>query len=177
MKETGIVRKIDELGRIVIPIEIRRNMKIKNGDEMEMFISPEGDIIIKKHSKVQNLAEVFAEYISSLSKFDIQEAFITNLGSVVCYSGDGSKETIKGAFLSKVMERKIAERKTLTLVGDECIRVTVNDETPYKSQIICSIILAGDVYGGLVFGSTTRMFSKSELMLAEYLTDTFSQKL
>ena len=68
MKATGIVRRIDDLGRVVIPKEIRRTLRIKEGDPLEIFTDREGEVILKKYSQVGELGKFAAEFAESLAQ-------------------------------------------------------------------------------------------------------------
>lgn len=84
MKATGVIRKIDELGRLVIPKEIRTTMKIREGDPMEIFIDRDGVIILKKYSTVGEMASVAANYAESLSKVSGYAVIITDKYDIHC---------------------------------------------------------------------------------------------
>lgn len=66
MKATGIVRRIDDLGRVVVPKEIRRTLRIREGDPLEIFVAREGEVILKKYSPINELSEFADEYVQSL---------------------------------------------------------------------------------------------------------------
>ena len=77
MKATGIVRRIDDLGRIVIPKEIRRTMRIREGEPMEIFTGREGEIVLKKYSPIEELESISREYVQALAQ---------TLGCLACVS-------------------------------------------------------------------------------------------
>ena len=83
MKATGVVRRIDDLGRIVIPKEIRRTLRIKEGDPLEIFTDKEGEIILKKYSPIGELSEFATGYAETLSKTTGHIACITDKDSVI----------------------------------------------------------------------------------------------
>ena len=99
MKATGIVRRIDDLGRVVIPKEIRRTMRIREGDPLEIFTSNEGDVIFKKYSPIGELANFAAQYAEVLVKG-------TNLPVIVC-DRDGCVAA-SGISKREVLERRIS---------------------------------------------------------------------
>ena len=76
MKATGIVRRIDDLGRIVIPKEIRRTLRIKEGDPLEIYTDREGEVIFKKYSPIGELQQFAAEYAETLQKTSSKPIFI-----------------------------------------------------------------------------------------------------
>ncbi len=77
MKATGIVRRIDELGRVVIPKEIRRTQRIRRGDPLEIFTTGDGEVIFKKYSPMGELSGVTAQYVDVLSKCFALTAFVS----------------------------------------------------------------------------------------------------
>lgn len=83
MKTTGITRRIDELGRIVIPKEIRYNMHIKSGELLEIFLSDENTISLKKHNILNNNSNILSEYIDFLAKKMNSNVFLTDLDKVI----------------------------------------------------------------------------------------------
>ena len=92
MKATGIVRRIDDLGRVVIPKEIRRTLRIKEGTPMEIFTDREGEIILKKYSPIGELSIFAKEYVEALAQTTGMVACITDHDQVVAASGHGSRE-------------------------------------------------------------------------------------
>ena len=92
MKATGIVRRIDDLGRIVVPKEIRRTLRIREGDPLEIFTDREGEIILKKYSPIGELSQFAGEYAESLAQTTGHLVLITDCDHVVTASGNGKKE-------------------------------------------------------------------------------------
>ena len=80
MKATGIVRRIDDLGRVVIPKEIRRTMRIREGDPLEIFVSNEGEVIFKKYSPISELGSIAAQYCEVLFRTAGYPVLITDTG-------------------------------------------------------------------------------------------------
>ena len=110
MKATGIVRRIDDLGRIVVPKEIRRTLRIREGDPLEIFTDREGEIILKKYSPIGELSQFAGEYAESLAQTTGHLVLITDCDHVVTASGNGKKE-YEGKPISKQLEDAISERK------------------------------------------------------------------
>ena len=110
MKATGIVRRIDDLGRIVVPKEIRRTLRIREGDPLEIFTDREGEIILKKYSPIGELSQFAGEYAESLAQTTGHLVLITDCDHVVTASGAGKKE-YEGKPISKQLEDAISERK------------------------------------------------------------------
>ena len=111
MKATGIVRRIDDLGRVVIPKEIRRTLRIKEGTPLEIFTDREGQIILKKYSPIGELNTFAAEYAEALVQTTGLTACITDRDQVVAACGSGSRE-LEGKEISSELDAIIAGRQT-----------------------------------------------------------------
>ena len=92
MKATGIVRRIDDLGRIVIPKEIRRAFRIKEGDPLEMYTSTTGEIILKKYSPISDMSQFAGEYAETVSKILGGTIIVSDTDQIIAASGSGKKE-------------------------------------------------------------------------------------
>ena len=95
MKATGIVRRIDDLGRVVIPKEIRRTMRIREGDPLEIFTEKDGEVIFKKYSPIGELGDFAENYVETLAKTSGHAACITDRDNVIAVSGVPKKELIE----------------------------------------------------------------------------------
>ena len=107
---TGIVRRIDELGRIVIPKEIRKNLRIKNGDNLEIVVDGE-NITLKKYSQIENamdMAQVYAESFYQVLKYNV---IVTDTDKIVAIAGNLKKKYINMG-ISESIERMIERRDT-----------------------------------------------------------------
>ena len=110
MKATGIVRRIDDLGRVVIPKEIRRTMRIREGDPLEIYTEKDGEVIFKKYSPIGELGDFAADYVETLAKASGHGACITDRDSIIAVSGVPKKDLIEKKIspdLDKVMNEKI----------------------------------------------------------------------
>lgn len=150
MKATGIVRRIDDLGRVVIPKEIRRTLRIREGDPLEIFTDREGEIILKKYSPIGELGTLARIYAESLSQTLGCTVCITDTDQVVAASGSGKKE-LQDQFLGREMERVLKDR-TQVLAGceDSSYIKIVSDMREFSDEAICPIISEGDVIGAVV---------------------------
>ncbi len=155
MKATGIVRRIDDLGRVVIPKEIRRTMRIREGDPLEIYTDREGGVILKKYSPIGELNQFAGEYIDSAYTVLGDSVVVTDTDQVVAVSG-GSKRDYLEKRISPEIE-KIIQSKTFRLVNDrEAVSPITGEEgenLDYKSQIIVPIISQGDPIGSVIFFS------------------------
>ena len=153
MKATGVVRRIDDLGRIVIPKEIRRTLHIKEGDPLEIFTDKEGEVILKKYSPIGELSEFATGYAETLSKTTGHIACITDKDTVIAVSG-GSKKDFLEKNLSKELEEVMENKEVFKSKENNeiAIPVTQNEgrERIYNSQVIYPIISDGDVIGSVI---------------------------
>ena len=167
MKATGIVRRIDDLGRVVIPKEIRRTLRIKEGTPLEIFTDREGEIILKKYSPIGELSIFAKEYVEALAQTTGFLACITDHDQVGAAAGHGSRE-IAGKEISKELEESIAAREARCFRPGEkgSIPVISNQKEMEGAEILQPIICAGDAIGAViligknekdVFGDTERM--------------------
>ena len=153
MKATGVVRRIDDLGRIVIPKEIRRTLRIKEGDPLEIFTDKGGEVILKKYSPIGELSEFATGYAETLAKTTGHIACITDKDTVIAVSGGSKKEFLEQG-LSKELE-EVMENKEVYTSGDNneiALPITENDnrERKYNSQVIYPIVSQGDVIGSVI---------------------------
>ena len=163
MKATGVVRRIDDLGRVVIPKEIRKTLRIKEGDPLEIFTDKEGEVILKKYSPIGELTEFAAGYADTLSKTTGHIACITDKDTVIAVAGGPKKEFLEQSIskeLEKIMDDK--EKYTSRENNDVSIPITKNDnrERKYNSQVVYPIISDGDVIGSVILlskDSSTKM--------------------
>lgn len=150
MKATGIVRRIDDLGRIVIPKEIRRTLHIRESDPLEIFTDREGQIILKKYSPIGEMLTFAKQYAESLAAASGHAALITDRDQFIAISG-GYKSLLNKP-ISKQLEDKISNRETVLAAKGDRNFVLVSEETveEYQHQAIVPIITEGDVIGAVI---------------------------
>ena len=150
MKATGIVRRIDDLGRIVIPKEIRRTLRIREGDPLEIFTDREGEIILKKYSPIGEMMTFAKQYAESLAQVSGHTALIADRDQFIAVSG-GYKVLI-GKNISKQLEEKMENRETvMASKGDKnFIPITTETVDEFAHEAITPIICEGDVIGAVV---------------------------
>ena len=146
MKATGIVRRIDDLGRVVIPKEIRRTMRIREGDPLEIYTESDGTVIFKKYSPIGELGEFAHQYAESLAKTTGLPCCISDKDTIIAVSGAPKKE-LADKKLSSAAE-KIMNAKTgfLAKQGESNIAVVDGNEN-YKAGVIAPIVYDGDSIG------------------------------
>lgn len=151
MKATGIVRRIDDLGRVVIPKEIRRTLRIREGDPLEIFTDREGEIILKKYSPIGELSVFAQQYAESLSQTLGCLVAVCDMDQIVASAGSGRKDLTE-KYISKELEKVLIDRKNLLYPADEkrAVNITEEQEDHYSSEVICPILCEGDVIGGVI---------------------------
>ncbi len=149
MKATGIVRRIDDLGRVVIPKEIRRTMRIREGDPLEIYTDREGEVIFKKYSPIGELAEFAAQYAETLHKTCNMSVIICDRDAVIASSGLPRREYADKR-LSPELEKIINARSLYTWKeGSDRIQATV-DQTLHHIGCAMPILTEGDIIGCVV---------------------------
>ena len=147
MKATGIVRRIDDLGRVVIPKEIRRTLRIREGEPMEIFTGREGEIVLKKYSPIEELGNLAKEYVQAMAQTLGCLVCVSDHDQIVAASGPGQGE-YQGKNISVELEAVIDNRK---LSGyNKYIPVLEGDRESSGSQVICPVICAGDAIGAVI---------------------------
>ena len=149
MKATGIVRRIDDLGRIVIPKEIRRTMRIREEDPLEIFTNKDGEVIFKKYSPIGELTEHVDAFAQTLSHATGATVAIVDKDTVVAASG-AERRQLMDKKITLETERLMEERGTYTYkIGATRIPVVDNGEN-CNAGIICPLLVEGDVLGAVI---------------------------
>lgn len=149
MKATGIVRRIDDLGRVVIPKEIRRTLRIREGDPLEIFVDRDGEVILKKYSPIGELGDFAKEYADSLYESTNHITLISDRDTIIAVSGASKKEYMDKP-VGEMIESCMEERKvTLQTNTGACEIIRDNEET-YTSYVIAPIIAGGDPIGAVI---------------------------
>lgn len=175
MKATGIVRKIDDLGRIVIPKEIRKTLRIKEGTPLEIFTEDNGDIIFKKFSSIDNLNNISSTYAKCISKYLNMIVVITSKDSIIAVSGN-NKINILNKLISSDLESQL-ENRTLyvSTSNDTFINLTdydnnlidnireSNNSISTISQAIQPLILDSELIGSIILISKDKKIDKKEI--------------
>ena len=148
MKATGIVRKIDDLGRVVIPKEIRRTMRIREGDPMEIYTSHEGEVIFKKYSPIEELAEIASQYAEAANKVCGISVIIVDRDVAVACAGIPKKDVLDHK-ISDETDGIINTRQLYTWRGGERKIPVVARQEKYSAKVIAPIFSEGDIIGAV----------------------------
>lgn len=159
MKATGIVRRIDDLGRVVIPKEIRRTLRIREGDPLEIFVDRDGEVILKKYSPIGELGEFAKEYADSLYESTGHISLIADRDTFIAVSGGPKKEFLNkaiGGLVEKAMEDRKAAliQKGAEAKGPKGALLAEDDEeNRFSAIVIAPIIAGGDPIGAVILCS------------------------
>lgn len=179
MKATGIVRRIDDLGRIVIPKEIRRTMRIREGDPLEIFTDREGEVILKKYSPINELSEFATEYAESLYESTGFDSLITDRDTIVAVGGaskkDYSNKRISGDLESVIEERELCNSEESG--KNTKISMEESDIDKYKYQIILPIVSHGDPIGSVILMSKEKSIGEIGIKVAETASNFLSKQM
>ncbi len=163
MKATGIVRRIDDLGRVVIPKEIRRTMRIREGDPMEIYTDADGAVIFKKYSPIGELSNFAAQYAEVLYKTGGLPTLVCDRDNVIAVSGVPKKELLERR-VAPELEELMANRRTLPGNGKTTAIKPV--EGVERFAYVCSPILSqGDVNGAVMFISGEKDYTPTEIQV------------
>ncbi len=166
MKATGIVRRIDDLGRVVIPKEIRRTMRIREGDPLEIYTDNDGEVIFKKYSPIGELASFASTYAEVLYKTGGLPVVICDRDHVISVSGIPKKELLERRVSSQLEELMEQRRQFAYQSRDQRLLQPVEGVERYAS-CVSPIISAGDVVGSVMFlvPDVSSMATESEIKL------------
>lgn len=150
MKATGIVRRIDDLGRVVIPKEIRRTMRIREGDPLEIFTEKDGEVIFKKYSPIGELGDFAVTYVETLAKTTGKGACITDRDNVIAVSGLPKKELIEKK-VSPDLDNVMSEKTAFKSQGFDSGISIAEGVDKYNAGIVVPIVSEGDAIGSVIF--------------------------
>ena len=147
MKATGIVRRIDDLGRVVIPKEIRRTMRIREGDPLEIYTNVGGEVIFKKYSPIGELSSFAAQCAQALVSATKLSVVVCDRDHCIAAAGISKKEALERR-ITPDLEQIIEDRKTVIYNSGEAYRALEGIEK--QICVAAPIIISGDVSGAVV---------------------------
>lgn len=155
MKATGIVRRIDDLGRVVIPKEIRRTQRIREGDPLEIFTTGAGEVIFKKYSPMGELAGFAAQYAEVLNRSLNLTALVCDRDSIIAAAG-AAKRDYQERGVSSPLERIMDRRKPFWHSGkaEECVFPCEGSDKHILGA--CPLLAGGDVAGAVILLSADK---------------------
>ncbi len=168
MKSTGVVRRIDELGRIVIPKEIRKTLRIKDGESIEIFTNSNEEIVLKKYSALKNLSDFALSLCDSIYSYLKHDIMITDSDSIIAISGKYRKE-----YKNKVISDSLSNymKKRINIVEKHSKYLQITDSNGLEcSYIIRNIISNSEVVGLIIIFSTTDKLGEVEEKVLEIVS-------
>ncbi len=162
MKATGIVRRIDDLGRIVIPKEIRRTLRIREGDPLEIYTDRDGSVIFKKYSPLSGIGDFMIELSESLQKTTNCSVLITDRDSCLAAAGPAKKDVLERS-ITREVQQVIEERQVYTCLDNSSNPVIISESAPeYVAHTIAPILSEGDILGSVIFADKSEDIASHE---------------
>ncbi|MDQ0158454.1 stage V sporulation protein T [Alkalibacillus salilacus] len=176
MKATGIVRRIDDLGRVVVPKEIRRTLRIREGDPLEIFVDRDGEVILKKYSPINELSEFAQEYAHALFDATGYKVLVSDRDEYIAVAGASKKSYLKqpiGEAIEKAMENRdsVVERQTYS------VDLVQGQEESLASFIIQPIISNGDPVGSIVMFAEEGTLADVEIKVCETASNFLARQM
>lgn len=168
MKATGIVRRIDDLGRVVIPKEIRRTLRIREGDPLEIFVDRDGEVILKKYSPIGELGDFAKEYAESLFESTGHITMISDRDNIIAVSGASKKDYLEKQ-VGQVVETSMDQRKTILEQNPGLYELCKDNPDSYGSYVIAPIVAGGDPIGAVILATKDegKRMGELEMKMAE----------
>ena len=146
MKATGIVRRVDDLGRIVIPKEIRRTLKIREGDPLEIYTEKDGGVIFRKYSPMGDLQDFAAQICESIGANTGHVAAVTDRDSIIALHGAPKRELMDKPN-SRELDNLMENRKNYRYVPGEAMLKATESSDKYHLGVAAPILSQGDLMG------------------------------
>lgn len=163
MKATGIVRRVDDLGRIVVPKEIRKTLKIREGDPVEIFTDNQGQVILKKYSPIGEMGDFARTYAQAMSQIAGHRVIVTDREKIIAAAGGVKKEYLGQSIskeLEEVMENRVAVNSAKT---KKVIDIVEGEKNTSQQQIIYPILCESDVIGSVIISGKENADQLSEV--------------
>ncbi|WP_379971453.1 stage V sporulation protein T [Ectobacillus sp. sgz5001026] len=166
MKATGIVRRIDDLGRVVIPKEIRRTLRIREGDPLEIFVDRDGEVILKKYSPISELGDFAKEYAEALFDSLGHNIFICDRDAIIAVAGVSKKDYLNKS-VGDVIEKVMEDRTSVIMTDESDITLIDGVIEKISSYAMGPIIANGDPIGAVIIFSKEKIIGDVEKKAVE----------
>ena len=174
MKATGVIRRIDDLGRIVIPKEIRKNLRIKEGESLEIFVEEE-NIVLKKYSLMNKISDLALELTESMHTFTKHNIFIADNDTILAASGPLKKKYLNKNISDSISE-SIKKRERMLQNYNKEIEI-IDNEKINCSYVLSTIIASGEAVGIIIIISEEEKLSDIEMQLANIVSSFITKYL
>lgn len=168
MKATGIIRRIDELGRIVVPKEIRRNLRIKEGENLEIFVDSNENIVLKKHSVIKKMDDLAQNFTDAIYSFIKNNVIISDNSTILAASGSLKKEYLNKP-ISSELENKIIRREEMIEKHNKPINI-IEEKEINATYAISPVIVNGDSVGTIMIFSTDKEVDDIDYKLVQIVS-------
>lgn len=172
MKTTGVVRRIDDLGRIVIPKEIRRTLRIRDGESLEIYVDKEM-VALKKYSPMDDLEDIAKNLVDAIYQSIQQNVLVTDRDTILAVAGNLKKKYL-GKVIGPYLEKIIEEREVVVEKGNKTIEL-VSGEEEEASYMISPILANGDSIGLVIILSKNKSINELEEKVVR-ITSQFLEK-
>ena len=178
MRATGIIRRIDDLGRIVIPKEIRKTMHIRESDPLEIFTEKDGNIILKKYSPIGEMGDNAQQYVQAIASQIPHTICICDQDSVIAAAGPNAKKLL-GKLLHEKAETALSERKNLLTNDEKEDFFPLIADFPEDFHYLClsTIIAESEAVGFVCILSTQDKLTENELKIAQIAASFLGKQL
>ena len=172
MKETGILRRIDELGRIVVPKEIRKKLKIREGDNLDIFVS-EDNVILRKYSPLNDLETILTILLAALKKINNVVIVVTDLSKVIAST---KNEINNDEPISEVLVQLLSQKEQIHINKNMSVQITGNYSSN-QNLFIKPIVIYGDLFGAVIlFNEFESLHNQQEIIdLIHYFCSEYIQ--
>ena len=170
MKATGILRRIDELGRVVIPKEIRKTMKMREGEELEIYTTDE-EVVLKKYSELSSMESFSRNLTLAIHKASGRSVAVADCDKIIASTGKGVPSA--GVAVEEGLLRMMTSRRQTTLAEGKCLPL---GQERARGQVIQPILVAGDLFGALILSSAEPL-TKADEQLAAMGAHFFEQQI
>ena len=175
MKATGVVRRIDELGRIVIPKEIRKTLRIKDGESLEIYVNEDSEIILKKYSVLNKIDDFAQDFVDSIYSFLKHNIIVTDTDSVLAVAGNLKKEYLNKE-ISSNLEHSIKRRECMLETHMKDLKL-IEDKNIECTYAISTIVVNGDTVGAVIILSTDEKVSEADEKIVKIASQFLSKYL
>lgn len=175
MKATGIIRRIDDLGRIVIPKEIRKSLRIREGENLEIFVEQNDKIVLKKHSLLGQIENFAQDLTDSVHLFIKENIIITDNDRILAVTGN-SKKNILDKSVSEEIELKIKRHEEILEKHTKTLKLT-DDYEIEGTYAISPIIVNGDCIGLVIIVSSNNNVDESTFKIAQIMSEFIKNSL
>ena len=170
MKATGILRRIDDLGRVVIPKEIRKTMKMREGEELEIFTTEE-EVVLRKYSELSSMETLSRSLVAAIHRSSGRSVAVVDGDRVIASAGKGAPQ--QGEMISEPLRLLISSRRRTVLEEDKAISFGGEQS---RGEVIQPILASGDLFGAVILISAEPV-TKADEQLAQMGAIVFEEQI